>query len=272
MLSTKTYGDSKDGALSEIDILRLGGLLCGGVTLGSAAADGGEIIFAAAIAAGTGGGIPGTAVGMTPGTTGIPGTPAGTTPGTIPPGIIGTVGIPGIPPGCVTMGIPATPVTPGIPAFAGIIADGITGTAPATCCIGGMPTIAEGAILACGTIPGKVPGTIPGTMGTAPAIGAIGTAVGIAAAAIATFVIGCGGISGFTAAATPFRGSMGLRLPAPVGVNVGVVPIELSEAKSVGGNALGTSMPRNFRFISLHAILNSLMFIFPSESVSAKAL
>ena len=39
-----------------------------------------------------------------------------------------------------------------------------------------------------------------------------------------------------------------------------------------GGNDGGTSKPLNFKLISLHAILNSLMFIFPSESVSDNAL
>lgn len=39
-----------------------------------------------------------------------------------------------------------------------------------------------------------------------------------------------------------------------------------------GGNELGTSKPLSFKLISLHAMLNSLMFIFPSESVSDNPL
>ena len=250
----KTYGDSREGGLSDIDILRLGGLLVGGVTFGSfVIAAGGVTSFGGA---GTTGGTPGTAAGgITPG---IP----GTTPGTMP-GIIGTAGTT---PGCVTTGIPATPATPGTPVADGIMAEGITGTAPATCCIGGMPTIDAGAILACGTIPGNVPGTIPGTIGTAPAIGAIGAAVGTVAAAIATFAIaGAGGTSGFTEVATLFKGSKGLRLPAPVGVNVGVVPIDVKETSNDGGKALGTSMPRNFKFINLHALTAFSFFVEMNE-------
>jgi len=39
-----------------------------------------------------------------------------------------------------------------------------------------------------------------------------------------------------------------------------------------GGNVFGSSNPRSFRLINLQAILNSFMFILPSESVSAKPL
>lgn len=39
-----------------------------------------------------------------------------------------------------------------------------------------------------------------------------------------------------------------------------------------GGNALGISKPRNFKLISLQAILNSFISIFPSASVSDNAL
>lgn len=46
----------------------------------------------------------------------------------------------------------------------------------------------------------------------------------------------------------------------------------LNEAINCGGSTFGTSKPRNFRFINLQAIENSFMSIFPSASVSAKAL
>lgn len=217
-----------------------------------------------------GGAIPGTAPGIAPGTT---------VGATMPPGIIPTEGMPpGIAPGCVTTGIPATAGTPGTPAtplciIPACIAAGITGTAPVICCIGGIPAIAAGAMLACGTMPGREPGTIPGTIGTAPGIGTRGAAGATAAAMGMLGITGISGLAamGAAAMAAVFVASMGLRLPAPVGVNVGVVPV-LNEAKRDGGNALGTSIPRNFKFINLHAILNSFMFIFPSESVSAKAL
>lgn len=65
---------------------------------------------------------------------------------------------------------------------------------------------------------------------------------------------------------------MGLKLVAPVGVRVGVEPKAVNDAIIVGGSCLGISKPRSFKFTSLHAILNSLMFIFPSWSVSANAL
>lgn len=65
---------------------------------------------------------------------------------------------------------------------------------------------------------------------------------------------------------------MGLKLVAPVGVRVGVEPNAVNDAIIVGGSCLGISKPRSFKFTSLHAILNSLMFIFPSWSVSANAL
>ncbi|KNC27644.1 hypothetical protein FF38_07077 [Lucilia cuprina] len=125
--------------------------------------------------------------------------------------------------------------------------------------MGGIPAMAVGAILACGTIPGNVPGTMPGTMGTAPAMGAMGAAVGTEAAAIATFVIGAGGISGFTEPATLLRGSKGLKLPAPVGVRVGVVPIDVNETNSVGGKALGTSMPRKIECNKMHYNFDKLL-------------
>lgn len=64
----------------------------------------------------------------------------------------------------------------------------------------------------------------------------------------------------------------GLKLPAPVGVNVGVDPKAVNEAIIVGGSCFGISNPRNFKFTNLHAMLNSLMFILPSRSVSASAL
>lgn len=251
-----------------MDILRLGGLLPGGVGV-AATAFGGEITLAATD---TGGGIAGA---TPPGIAAATGTAVGATPGTMAPGIMG--GMPGIAAGWVTTGIPATAGTPGTPGtppciMPACIAAGITGTAPVICCMGGIPAMAAGAILACGTMPGKEPGTMPGTMGTAPGIGTMGAAAVTGAAAAAT-VFGMTGTSGFeTAAATAgFVASIGLRLPAPVGVSVGVVPV-LNEANNEGGNALGTSMPRSFKLISLQAILNSLMFIFPSESVSAKAL
>lgn len=57
-----------------------------------------------------------------------------------------------------------------------------------------------------------------------------------------------------------------------VGVMVGVVPIAVKETNNEGGKTFGTSIPRNFKLINLHAILNSLISILPSESVSAKAL
>ena len=69
-----------------------------------------------------------------------------------------------------------------------------------------------------------------------------------------------------------FSGSNGLKLPKPVGVSVGVPPTAVSDAKSVGGNDFGISKLRNFKFINLHAMLNSSMFILPSESVSARDL
>lgn len=65
---------------------------------------------------------------------------------------------------------------------------------------------------------------------------------------------------------------IGLSDASPLGVSVGVPATALNEAIRVGGNALGISIPRNFKLINLHAMLNSSMFIFPSESVSAKAL
>lgn len=46
----------------------------------------------------------------------------------------------------------------------------------------------------------------------------------------------------------------------------------VNDAIKVGGSAFGTSNPRNFKLINLHAMLNSFMFIFPSESVSANPL
>lgn len=64
----------------------------------------------------------------------------------------------------------------------------------------------------------------------------------------------------------------GLKLPAPVGVNVGVDPKAVKEAIIVGGSCFGISNPRNFKLTNLHAMLNSLMFILPSRSVSASAL
>lgn len=56
----------------------------------------------------------------------------------------------------------------------------------------------------------------------------------------------------------------GLMLPAPVGVKMGVDPTAIKDAIIVGGSCLGTSKPRIFKFTNLHAILNSLIFIFPS--------
>lgn len=65
---------------------------------------------------------------------------------------------------------------------------------------------------------------------------------------------------------------MGLRLAAPVGVRMGVDPKAVRDAIIVGGSCFGISNPRNFKLTNLHAILNSLMFILPSRSVSAKDL
>lgn len=44
-----------------------------------------------------------------------------------------------------------------------------------------------------------------------------------------------------------------------------------TRALNVAGNALGRSKPLSFKLISLQAILNSLIFIFPSASVSDNA-
>lgn len=67
-----------------------------------------------------------------------------------------------------------------------------------------------------------------------------------------------------------FNGSRGLR--PEVGVRVGVPPTAVREATNVGGRVFGISKPRSFKLINLHAILNSPRVIFPSESVSARAL
>lgn len=56
----------------------------------------------------------------------------------------------------------------------------------------------------------------------------------------------------------------------PVGVLMGV-PTCFRDEISVGGSILGTSTFRNFKLISLHAMLNSIKSIFPSASVSARA-
>lgn len=66
-----------------------------------------------------------------------------------------------------------------------------------------------------------------------------------------------------------FSSSIGL---SPVGVRVGVPPTEVNDAINTGGKALGISNPRSFKLMSLQAMLNSIMFIFPSESVSANDL
>lgn len=87
---------------------------------------------------------------------------------------------------------------------------------------------------------------------------------------------GGGGTTGATAAGgtIPLSGSIGLiELVEPRGVIEGVfTPSPVREASKLGGRTLGTSMPRSLRLISLQAMLNSLMFILPSESVSARAL
>lgn len=85
---------------------------------------------------------------------------------------------------------------------------------------------------------------------------------------------GCGGNDGrpggiLLPIAAPFTG---LSAPKPVGVSVGVPPTDARDASNVGGNIFGISNPRNFKFISLHAMLNSFIFILPSVSVSARAL
>lgn len=63
--------------------------------------------------------------------------------------------------------------------------------------------------------------------------------------------------------------STGLKLP--VGVRIGV-PTCFKDAIRVGGNVFGTSTFLSFKLINLHAMLNSIKFIFPSASVSASAL
>lgn len=57
-----------------------------------------------------------------------------------------------------------------------------------------------------------------------------------------------------------------------VGDSVGVPPTDVKEANNVGGNDFGISKPRSFKFMSLQAMLNSMIFILPSESVSARDL
>lgn len=129
------------------------------------------------------------------------------------------------------------------------------------------------------------PGNVPGTMGTGPAaVGTIGTApaaAGIngtpvaATAGIIGTAAAAGAVTAGGAATIVLRGSKPARLPAAaadVGVMVGVPPGVSKEDNRVGGNTLGTSMPRSFKLINLHAMLNSLMFILPSASVSANAL
>lgn len=79
------------------------------------------------------------------------------------------------------------------------------------------------------------------------------------------------GTTGATAGTIPLSGSKGLKeLVEPRGVIKGTSPVR--DDSRLGGRTLGTSMPRNLRLISLQAMLNSLMFILPSESVSARAL
>lgn len=129
------------------------------------------------------------------------------------------------------------------------------------CRLGGL--LCGGETIAAGTATGM------GTTGTGTGAGIGGTTIG--GAAIAT------GTAGGTAAAMLLSGSMGLiELVEPRGVIVGVGPpmaaASVRELSNVGGKVLGTSKPRSFRLISLQAMLNSLMFIFPSESVSASAL
>jgi len=83
-----------------------------------------------------------------------------------------------------------------------------------------------------------------------------------------------GGTTAATGGTIPLSGSKGLmELVEPRGVIEGVFwPSPVREASRLGGRTLGTSMPRSLRLISLQAMLNSLMFILPSESVSARAL
>lgn len=238
---------------------------------------GGEIIFPGGNTPLGTAGIPGTIAGCT--TPLVAATDIATIPGTgTPPATGGT--IPDIIPAVPTPGIVPTPGTPGIPEeLTGIAPGGITlpgKTIPAVpaaligICTGnpdgGIPETTPVVIVAgkaCGNTPGNVPGTIPGTAGTAPGnvapeIGTLGDTPGI--------------IGGLTLADIDFNGSRGLKLPVAVGVIVDVHPTVDSEASNVGGKTFGRSIPRSFKLINLHAILNSLMFIFPSESVSARAL
>lgn len=141
---------------------------------------------------------------------------------------------------------------------------------------GWPPTGMYGCVICiCGIAP------IPGINGWDIAGGMIGmVGCGGIGGTIACGKTGCmgiggrpGGIAWFTGGLTnDFNGSNGLKLPAPVGVRVGVPPTADSDAIKTGGRVVGTSNPRNFKLINLHAMLNSSMFILPSESVSASAL
>lgn len=142
--------------------------------------------------------------------------------------------------------------------------------------------LAAAAAAAAGTAAVIAPPAIMATGGTAPIEEGcvVSTATGSGTAAVwarsASVAAGGSGTAGPLAGGTTIgllTLSIGLMLAKlPVGVMVGVVPIAVNEDNSDGGSTFGTSMPRSFRFISLQAMLNSLMSILPSESVSAKAL
>lgn len=195
-LRVNTYGDSRDGARSEIEWLRLceadwGGVMIGAGETGATAAVagaiavGGEIILAA-----IGGGTIGAAWGTIDGVT-----------------IGGTVPIIGWPLCCM------------------VTICGCCGT-PATTAVGIIVLF-----ITCGTV---------GRTATPPA----GTGITWG---------NCGLID-------------------PVGVRIGVPAFDDSDANITGGRVFGNSKPRSFKFISLQAMLNSLISIRPSESVSARAL
>lgn len=244
--------------------MRLGGLLWGGVGVVEvfASIGGGDIILAiddgGIVVAAPGrpdGGT--TAAGITPVKIGGDGTTA-TTPGCTAPDTIDILGT-------------ADPTAGIIP---GCMAGGITGTAPGICCtvIAAVATAGVGTF-GCDTMLGVAPGIMADTIvGLTPPAITIGATVAADAAVAVVAIISTDLTNGDTAPGIHFAGSKGLKLPGPVGVIVGVVPSVDNEANNVGGKALGTSMPRNFKPINLQAMLNSFIFILPSESVSANAL
>lgn len=169
--------------------------------------------------------------------------------------------------GAIFAGIAVTPA-PGIIAGAAMLAGDTT---PGICCIGTAAFVAAvgitpivmfaGGTAAGNTVAAKGGGTTAGLMGALAALELpiIGAAAVVAATAALTAVAAILASGCFTAAAAGnvFNGSIGLILPVPVGVMVGVVPTAISDDNSVGGKAFGTSIPRSFKLINLQAILNS---------------